>query len=155
MQHSQRLLPGGPMPCSLPRTDTSLAGRVDYQCALPASLIPLIQADRLKGIATLSKERNPGLPNLPSAHEQGLTGFDVKLWYAFFMPKGAPEPFVRRLSEATNDAMNTPSVQEKVQALAATIVTANRRSPDYLQRFVLSDIEKWAVPIKAAGISLD
>jgi tripartite-type tricarboxylate transporter receptor subunit TctC len=132
-----------------------IAGRVDYQCALPASLIPLIQAGRIKGIATLGKERNPILPGLPSAHEQGLTGFDVKLWYAFFMPKGAPEPIVRRLSEATSDAMNTPSVQERVQALAATLVTPDRRSPEYLQRLVLSDIEKWAEPIKAAGISLD
>jgi len=132
-----------------------MAGRVDYQCALPASLIPLIQAGRIKGIATLGKERNPTLPSLPSAHEQGLTGFDVKLWYAFFMPKGAPEPIVRRLSEATSDAMNTPTVQERVQALAATLVTPDRRSPEYLQRLVLSDIEKWAAPIKAAGISLD
>jgi tripartite-type tricarboxylate transporter receptor subunit TctC len=132
-----------------------IAGRIDYQCALPATLIPLIQADRIKGIATLGKERNPNLPSLPSAHEQGLTGFDVKLWYAFFMPKGAPESIVRRLSEATNSAMNTASVQEKVQALAASLVTPDRRSPGYLQRLVLSDIEKWAAPIKAAGISLD
>jgi hypothetical protein len=51
--------------------------------------------------------------------------------------------------------MNTPSVQEKVQALAATLVTRDRRSPEYLQRLVVSDIEKWAAPIKAAGISLD
>jgi hypothetical protein len=51
--------------------------------------------------------------------------------------------------------MNTPSVQGKVQALAATLVTPDRRSPEYLQRLVLSDIEKWAAPIKAAGISLD
>src|SRR5262245_36819755 len=132
-----------------------MAGRIDYQCALPATLIPLIQAGRIKGIATLGKERNPNLPNLPSAHDQGLTGFDGKLSYAFFMPKGAPQPIVRRLSEATNDAMNRTSVQEKVQALAATLVSPDRRSPEYLQRLVLSDIEKWAAPIKAAGISLD
>jgi tripartite-type tricarboxylate transporter receptor subunit TctC len=53
-----------------------IAGRIDYQCALPTTLIPLIEAGHIKGIATTGKERLAIFPSLPSAHEQGLTDFD-------------------------------------------------------------------------------
>jgi tripartite-type tricarboxylate transporter receptor subunit TctC len=133
----------------------TITGRIDYQCGLPPTLMPLIQAGRIKAIAVTSKERLANFPSLLSAHEQGLTGFDYQTWFAFFMPKGVPNQIIRRLSEATSAAMNTPSVQEKTQALGATLVAPERRSPEYLQKFLLSEIEKWAVPIKGAGISLD
>jgi tripartite-type tricarboxylate transporter receptor subunit TctC len=138
-----------------PLTQDMIAGRIDYQCPLPATMIPLIESKQVKGIATTGKERLASFPTLPSAHEQGLTDFNVTTWFAFFMPRGAPPEAVRRLNEATSVAMNTPAVQEKIRALAATLVTPDRRSPEYLQRFVQSEIIKWATPIKAAGISLD
>jgi tripartite-type tricarboxylate transporter receptor subunit TctC len=133
----------------------TMVGRVDYNCVLPTTVIPLIQAGRLKGIATTGIERLANLPSLPTAHEQGLTGFDVKAWFGLFMPKGAPDPIVRRLAQAASAAMDTPAVQEKVQALAATLVAPDRRSPEYLQKFLLSEINKWGAAIKAAGVSLD
>jgi tripartite-type tricarboxylate transporter receptor subunit TctC len=138
-----------------PLTQDMISGRIDYQCSLPGSMISLIEGNRAKAIATTGKERLANLPGLATAHEQGLAGFDVKTWFAFFMPKGVPEPVVRRLNEATVAAMNTPNVQAQVQALAATLVSSDRRSPEYLKHFLLSEIEKWAGPIKAAGISVD
>jgi tripartite-type tricarboxylate transporter receptor subunit TctC len=132
-----------------------MTGRIDYNCVLPATAIPLIQAGRLKGIATTGLKRLANLPSLPTAHEQGLTGFDVKAWFALFMPKGAPDPVVQQLAQTVSAAMDTPAVQEKVQALSAALVKPDRRSPEYLQKFVLSEIEKWGSAIKQAGISLD
>jgi tripartite-type tricarboxylate transporter receptor subunit TctC len=133
----------------------TMTGRVDYNCVLPPTAIPLIQAGRLKGIATTGLERLANLPALPTAHEQGLTGFDVKAWFGLFMPKGAPDPIVRRLAQATSAAMDTPALQEKVQPLAAALVKPERRSPEYLQKFVLSEIDKWGLAIREAGVSLD
>jgi tripartite-type tricarboxylate transporter receptor subunit TctC len=138
-----------------PLTQDMLAGRIDYQCPLPGTMIPLIDAKKVKGIATLGKNRLAALPNLASAQEQGLADFDVPNWYAFFMPKGTPDSIVRKFNQATIAMLDTPSVQRRLGALAATIVGPERRSPEYLQKFVVGEIEKWATPIKAAGVLIE
>jgi tripartite-type tricarboxylate transporter receptor subunit TctC len=132
-----------------------IAGRIDYQCPLPATMIPLIQTNKVKGIATLGKGRLAGLPDLPSAQEQGLKDFEAPTWAGFFMPKSTPELIVRKLNQATIATLDTPSVQQRLGAVAASVVAPERRSPEYLRDFVVSEIEKWAVPIKASGAIVD
>jgi tripartite-type tricarboxylate transporter receptor subunit TctC len=132
-----------------------LAGRIDYQCLLPATMIPQILAGNVKGIAVTGKERLPQLPDLATAAEQGLPGFDVESWYGFFLPKGVPDAIVRRLNAATNETMNTPAVQQRLRAISATLVAPERRSPEYLRKFVADEVARWAGPIKAAGLSLE
>jgi len=61
---------------------------------------------------------------------------------------------IRRLNEATI-AMNTPSLGERAQAIGTDLVAPERRGPEYLERFVASEIDKWAAPIRASGISVD
>ena len=103
----------------------------------------------------LSKERSPVLPNLASAHEQGLEGFDVTNWYGFFLPKDAPASIVQKLHAATVAALETPWVQEKLKAIGAVIAAPERRSPDYLRDYVARDVEEWGPAIKAAGAQVD
>jgi len=136
-------------------TQDMIADRVDYQCPLPGIMIPLIQTNRVKGIALLGKARLTALPNLATAEEQGLADFEAPNWFGIFFPKGTPEAIIRKLNLAAVAAMDTPRVQERLAALAATVVAADRRSPEYLQRFVLSQIDKWAVLIKAAGVVIE
>jgi tripartite-type tricarboxylate transporter receptor subunit TctC len=138
-----------------PLAQDMIAGRIDYQCILPGSMIPLIQSNKLKGIATLGSRRLAALPNLPSAREQGLAEFDAPNWFGFFMPKGAPEAIVRKLNQATIAALDTPSVQERFGALGAIVVAPERRSPEYLRKFLVSEIEKWGALIKAAGVLIE
>ena len=138
-----------------PLTQDMIAGRIDYQCPLPGTMIPLIQSNKVKGIATLGKGRIPNLPNLPSVEEQGLTNFEAPSWYGFFLPKGTPEPIIRKLNAAAIATLDTPVVQQRLSAVAATVVAPERRSPEYLQKFVLSEIEKWAVPIRASGTQIE
>jgi len=107
----------------------------------------------VKAIAILTKNRTPILPALPSAHEQGLANFEAFIWYALFLPKGTPAAIVQKLNAATIATMNTPSVQERLKEVGADLVAPERRSPDYLAGFVESEIEKWAAPIKAAGVT--
>ena len=137
---------GGPLMQDL------IAGRIDYSCSLTALAIPQIESKTVKAIAIFSKSRLPILPNLASAHEQGLTDFEVDPWYAFFLPKGTPAPIVQKLREATIATMETPAVQEKLKELGYMLVAPERRSSEYLQKFVQSEIEKWAGVIKAANI---
>ena len=54
-----------------PLTQDMIAGRIDYQCPLPATMIPLIQTNKVKGIATLGKGRLAGLPDLPARKSRG------------------------------------------------------------------------------------
>jgi tripartite-type tricarboxylate transporter receptor subunit TctC len=132
-----------------------LAQRVDYQCpSLPVAM-PQITAMAVKAIALLSKDRSPSLPTLASAHEQGLTGFDVPSWYALFLPKGAPAAIVQKLHDATVAAMDKPATQRRLRKIGSDVVPPERRSPEYLGKFVASEIEKWSVAIKASGVQIE
>ena len=116
--------------------------------------MPQITAKSVKAIAILSKNRSPALPDLPSAHEQGLTGFDIPSWYALFLPKGTPDAIVRRLNAAAIAAMNTPAMQERLKTIGSDLVGPDRRSPEYLAKFVADEIKKWSGPISAGGVQL-
>jgi tripartite-type tricarboxylate transporter receptor subunit TctC len=132
-----------------------MAGHVDYMCTASVTAVPQIASKTLKGIAILARSRSPVLPSLATAHEQGLTNFEAVTWNAFFMPKGTPSVIVKKLNYATIEAMNYPAVKDRMQELGVATVAAERRSPDYLQKFVESEIAKWAAAIEAAGISMD
>ena len=138
-----------------PAMQDLIAGRIDYQCPDTPIAIPQIESKTVKAIAILSRERSPMLPEEPTAHEQGLTGFDAANWFALFLPKGTSEPIVKKLHAATVATLDTPAVQGRMREIGADLTPGDRRSPDYLQKFVESEIEKWAGPIKASGISME
>ena len=138
-----------------PAVQDLIAGRIDYMCAGLASVKPQIEGNRVKAVAILAKNRSPVLPNLPTAHEQGLTEFDTTIWFAFFLPKGTPPPIIQKLNNATIRAMNTPSVQQRLKELGVTVVAPERRSPEYLQKFVVSEIDRWAPTIRRANVKAD
>jgi tripartite-type tricarboxylate transporter receptor subunit TctC len=143
-----------PYPGSGPAVQDLIAGRIDYMCAGLAEVKPQIEGNLIKAVAILAKNRSPALPNLPSAHEQGLD-FETSIWFAFFFPKGTPPPIVQKLNDATVKAMNTSSVQQRLKELGVSVVAPERRSPEYLQEFVLSEIEKWAPTIRRANVKAD
>jgi len=122
---------------------------------LSCALLNTAAGNTLKGIALLARSRSPLLPTLATAHEQGLAGFEAITWNAFFMPKDTPAAIVKKLNDATIEAMNTPALKDRMHELGVTLVAPERRSPEYLQTFVESEIAKWGAPIKAAGISVD
>jgi tripartite-type tricarboxylate transporter receptor subunit TctC len=109
----------------------------------------------MKAIAVLSRNRSDVLPKLASAHEQGLTDFEATYWNGVFAPKGTPAPVVAKLHDAFVATIDTPAVQAKLKEIGVTVVAPERRSPDYLRKFLASEIERWAGPIKASGVSLD
>ena len=136
-------------------TQDLIAGRIDYQCPTGAVAVPLAEGKLAKLIATLTRNRFARLPDLPSAHEQGLTNFEAYIWYALFAPKGTPPAIVQRLNTAASHAMDTPAVQARLRDVGATVPAPERRSPEYLQKFVENEIARWAGPIKAAGVTMD
>ena len=132
-----------------------MAGRIDYYCPVVAAAIGQIRNNTMKAIAILSRDRSPTLPALASAHEQGLVDFEATYWNGFFLPKGTPATIVQKLHDAAVATIDTPSVQDRLKVFGLTVVTPDRRSPDYLAQFVASEIKKWREPVKASGVSLD
>jgi tripartite-type tricarboxylate transporter receptor subunit TctC len=131
------------------------AGRVDYICDVISGALPLIQSGSVRPIAYLSRKRSPVLPEVATAHEQGFPDFDTSSWHALFFPAGTPPPIVHRLNAALGEALDSPGVRERIESLGATIVAAERRSPEYLAHFLAAEIERWAAPIKASGVVVD
>jgi tripartite-type tricarboxylate transporter receptor subunit TctC len=137
-----------------PAMQDLMSGRVDYLCDIITTAKPQIDAGTVKAIAILAKARSPVLPNVPTAIEQGFD-VDAYTWNAFFLPKGTPEAIVRKLNQATVEAMKTPALRQKLEAAGLILVSEDRTTPEYLAKFVQSEIAKWAVPIKAGGISVE
>jgi tripartite-type tricarboxylate transporter receptor subunit TctC len=131
------------------------AGRIDFYCDAISASLPHIQGNTVKAIALLSRDRAAILPNLPTAREQGLAGFEAATWFGFFFPRGTPEPIVRRLHDASVRAISTPAIRHRLDDIGASIVSAERMTPGYLDGFVRSELEKWAAPIKASGVSVE
>lgn len=131
------------------------AGRIDFLCEIIATAKPQIDAGTIKALAIMTKERSPVLPNLPTAREQGVNNLEAYTWSSLFLPKGAPAAIVKKLNAAAVAAITTPAVREKLQGLGATVATPDRQSPEYLGKFVVSEIKKWEAPIKASGVTAD
>src|SRR5262245_42736548 len=130
-------------------------GRIDFLCEIINTAKPQIDGGTVKGLAIMSKQRSPVLPNLPTAAEQGVKNLEAYTWSAVFLPKGTPEPIVKKLNAAIVEAAKTPSVRERLQTMGAQVAPPEQMTPQYLGQFVKSEIEKWAVPIKASGVSAD
>jgi tripartite-type tricarboxylate transporter receptor subunit TctC len=137
-----------------PAMQDLMGGRVDYLCDIITTAKPQVDAGTVKAIAILTRERSKVLPNVPTAIEQGFE-VEAYTWNAFFLPKGTPRAIVQKLNHATVEAMKTPSVREKLESAGLVFVSDDRTTPEYLAKFVQSEIVKWAAPIKAGGISVD
>ena len=138
-----------------PAMQDLIAGRIDFIAEQISTAIPQIQGKTVKPIVTLGLDRAPGLEDLPTAEEQGLKGLDCGSWGSFSYPKGTPEDVVRRVAKASNDAVESPMVRARFKDIGVTIPPPERRTPEYLTKFVPSEIERWAGPIKASGVSAD
>jgi tripartite-type tricarboxylate transporter receptor subunit TctC len=132
-----------------------IAGRVDYMCDTIQTGAAQAKSKSVKGIAVMAAKRVPIIPDLPTTGEQGLPGVEATVWNAFLVPKGTPEPIVRRLNKAMNDALDDPSMRTRLEDLGLEIVAPERRTPAYLASFMKDEIARWGKVIKAAGISAD
>jgi tripartite-type tricarboxylate transporter receptor subunit TctC len=132
-----------------------MGGRIDYFCDIIVTAAPHVQAGSVKAIAILSPSRSPLLPDLRTADEQGLAKIDTANWYGLFLPKGSPSSIVQKLHDTAIAALDMPSFRDRLRGLGVEVVGPERRSPDYLARFLKDDIAKWAVPIKASGITVE
>jgi tripartite-type tricarboxylate transporter receptor subunit TctC len=140
---------------SAPATNDLIGGQIDYVCGNLGAALPLITGKQLKALALLSRDRSPLMPDLGTAHEQGLTDYDVTTWTAFFLPKGAPKEIVDKLNQVTHATMDTPAIKSRMLEIGVTGIAPERRSAEYLAKFVADEVARWEGPIKAGGLQVD
>jgi tripartite-type tricarboxylate transporter receptor subunit TctC len=139
---------------SAPAMQDLQAGRVDYMTEIVSTGAPQIKGGAVKAIAMLSPQRSPVLPDVPTAKEGGVD-VTAYTWNAIFLPKGTPEPIVKKLNDAAREAMKTPVVRERLEGLGVAIVSEDRMTPAYLDQFVKDEIVKWGKAIKDSGASVE
>ncbi|MFN0303473.1 MAG: Bug family tripartite tricarboxylate transporter substrate binding protein [Burkholderiales bacterium] len=136
-----------------PAMQDLIGGRIDFMCDTIQTGAAQAKAQTVKGIAVMSEKRVPIIAELPTTGEQGLPGVEASVWNAFFLPKGTPEPIVRRLNKAMRDMLDNASVKKRLEDLGLEIAPAERRSPEYLSKLVPEEIARWGAVIRAAGIT--
>ncbi|HWM42304.1 MAG TPA: tripartite tricarboxylate transporter substrate binding protein, partial [Burkholderiales bacterium] len=84
-----------------PAVQSVLAGDTQLAFATPPSVLPLVQAGRVRALATTSRSATPLIPGVPGMAEAGLADYEIGFWYGFFVPAGTPPEIVRKLFDAT------------------------------------------------------
>jgi tripartite-type tricarboxylate transporter receptor subunit TctC len=138
---------GGPAVASV------LAGDTQLTFATPPSVLPQIEAGRLRGLAVTSRKGSPLFPKLPGTEAAGLPDYEISFWYGFFAPAGTPAPVIRRLFDATAATLQKPEVKEMLAREGTEAVGS--RSPEDFAAFLAAEEKLWARIVKESGAKLD
>jgi tripartite-type tricarboxylate transporter receptor subunit TctC len=140
-----------PFQGTAPAMNALLGGQVDILCDQTTQTIPQIKAGNVKLYGVTTKNRIKSLPNAPTLAEQGLKDFEVVVWHGIYAPKGTPKPVIDRMNAAVRAALKEPDVVKRMDDLGAEIVPDSKLSPEGLQSWLKSEIDKWGPIIKAGG----
>jgi tripartite-type tricarboxylate transporter receptor subunit TctC len=135
-----------------PALQDLIAGNVDMMFDGLGSSATHIRGGRIKALAVASSRRVPAFPDLPTAAEAGLPGYEVSTWYGIWAVKGTPKEIVDRMYDEVVKAINTPELRETWASNGSEI--ALMKQADFA-RFLNSEIKRWAQVTKASGAKLD
>lgn len=130
-----------------------IGGQVDFTCDQAVNVVSNVSAGAIKGYAVTSRAKAAALPDLPTAEQSGLKGFDLSIWYGLWAPKGTPKPVVDKLVSTLQAALADPAVKDKLATLGATTVAKERATPSALDAHLNAEIAKWGPVIKNAGVT--
>jgi tripartite-type tricarboxylate transporter receptor subunit TctC len=125
-----------------------LAGRIQFMFATIPSVMPQIQAGKLRPLAVSSLKRSRSLPDIPTVVETGLPNFEAGSWFGFFAPKGTPDLVVATLNKAVNEILNSPALEQQMIAQGADPAGG---TPAQFGQFVQRETDKWRVIVKESG----
>jgi tripartite-type tricarboxylate transporter receptor subunit TctC len=130
-----------------------LAGDTQVTFATSPSVMPLVQAGRLRGLAVTTRARSPLIAGLPGMEEAGLANYNLSIWYGFFAPAGTPRNIVKRLFDATAQTLQDARLKE-ILARDGT-ETAVSRSPEDFAAFLREETNVIARVIRESGAKFD
>ena len=144
-----------PFQGTAPAMNALLGGQVDILCDQTTQTIPQIKAGAVKFYGVTTKNRIKALPDAPTLAEQGLKDFEVLVWHGIYAPKGTPKPILEKMNAAVRAALKDPDVIRRMADLGAEIAPDSKLSPEGLQTWLTSEINKWGPVIKAGGTFAD
>jgi tripartite-type tricarboxylate transporter receptor subunit TctC len=138
-----------------PAMNALLGGQVDLLCDQTTQTVPMIKDGRVKVFGVTTHNRLAALPQVPTLEEQGLKGFEVKVWHGMYAPKGTPAAVLDKLGAALRSAMADPMVKQRLTDLSSDVVSADKMTPAGLKTYLEAEINKWGPVIKKAGVYAD
>jgi len=136
-----------------PAVQSVLAGDTQLSFATPPSVLPLVQAGRLRALAVTSRNRTPLVPGVPGMEEAGLPDYEISFWYGFFLPAGTPREIVQKLHQETSKALALPEVGKGL-AREGTEVSGSK-SPEEFAAFIAEDAKLWTRLVRDSGVKAD
>ncbi len=135
-----------------PSVQDLLAGQIDGLFDNPPTVISHIRAGTIRALAATASTRMAVLPDVPTATEAGLPGFEASSWFALVAPAATPKPVIDRLHAETVKALRQPSMEERFGKLGARLVG---NTPAEFAAFIKAERTRWGAVLKPAGIKLD
>ena len=127
-----------------------VGGRVDLFFDNTTTAQPLIEAGRIKAIATSGSQRDKSLPAVPTAIEAGLPGMVLESWLGIFAPARTPQAAVSRLREAMTRVVAQPDLRKRLEDGGWRMLDQDAASTE---QFVRAEAERWPIFLREAGIS--
>jgi tripartite-type tricarboxylate transporter receptor subunit TctC len=138
-----------------PAMQDLVAGQLDFGIESPSTVLPQIEAGRIKAYAVTAKRRLAAAPQIPTVDEAGLPGFYTASWYGVWAPKSTAKEIVARLNAAIMAALADPAAQARFASFGQEVVPRGQQTPEALRAWHKAETEKWWPIIKAAGIKLN
>ena len=137
---------------SAPAFADLIAGQVQFMAESIPQAAMYHKQGRVRALAVTSRERNPALPDVPTAMESGIKDFEVVGFYGFLAPIATPREVVQRLSEAFKQVLNTPEIRDKMIAQGANPAFLGF---DDFHRFIAQETPRWAQAVQRSGAKID
>jgi tripartite-type tricarboxylate transporter receptor subunit TctC len=138
-----------------PAMNDLLGGQVDLLCDQTTQTVPLIKESRVKVYGVTSLKRLSALPNVPTLDEQGLKGFEVKVWHGMYAAKDTPAAVIDKVNAALRFALQDPMVKQRLADLSSDVPPMDKVTPAGLKTHLEAEIKKWSPVIRKAGIYAD
>jgi putative tricarboxylic transport membrane protein len=138
-----------------PALNDLIGGQFDFMCDQTLNVLQPVRGGLIKAYAATTTKRLAVLPELPTAAESGLPGFEITVWFGMWAPKGTPKPVIDTLSVALQEALKSPEVKDRLAAAGAETVSSERARPEALRAHLASEIDRWTPIIRKAGVSAD
>ncbi|WP_062361725.1 tripartite tricarboxylate transporter substrate binding protein [Variovorax paradoxus] len=132
---------------------TDLAGgQVDLAVDLLPHALPFIQSGKVRALAIASTKRSPLMPELPTAAEAGVPGYEVSSWHGFVVPAGTPQPVIDKLNREMNAIFAMDDVKK---VFAQQGVVPDGGTPAQFQRFIDSQMALWKKVVQDGRITAE
>jgi tripartite-type tricarboxylate transporter receptor subunit TctC len=128
-----------------------IAGQIDLTCDQTTNTTGPIAAKLVKSYAITTKTRLSSMPDLPTADEAGLKGFEVGAWHGIYAPKGTPDAIVQKLAKTLQDALRDPDLIKRFNDINTDPVPQNQATPQALKAQLDSEVDRWAPIIRATN----